>query len=45
MYQEPRGGWVGKAGFDSVSLDGGVKLRFQRVKTTIQFTGVEVDEV
>jgi hypothetical protein len=45
LYQEPRGGWIGKADFNSASLDGDIKLRFQRVKTTIRLTGVKVDEV
>jgi hypothetical protein len=45
LYQEPGGGWTGKAGFDSVSLDGDIRLRYERVRTTIPLTGVEVDEV
>jgi hypothetical protein len=45
LYQEPGGGWTGKADFDSVSLDGDIRLRYQRVRTTISLTGDEVDEV
>jgi hypothetical protein len=42
LYQEPRGG---KADFNSASSDGDIKLRFQRVETTIRLTGVKVDQV
>ncbi|ORY08584.1 heterokaryon incompatibility protein-domain-containing protein [Clohesyomyces aquaticus] len=45
LSQESNGDWVGKAETNSVSLDSEIKLRFQRVQTKIQLTGVEVDEV
>jgi hypothetical protein len=45
LYQESKGAWVGKADFNSASLHGGIKLKYQRVETTIHLTGVKVDEV
>jgi hypothetical protein len=45
LNQEPRGGWIGKAGSISASLHGGIKLKYQRVETTIHLTSVKVDEV
>jgi hypothetical protein len=45
LCQEPGGRWVGRAGADSVSLHGDIKLSYQRTRATISLTGIEVDEV
>jgi len=45
LDQEPGGVWVGKAQDNSISLNDGIKLELERVKSTIRLTRVVVDEV
>jgi len=43
--QEPGGGWVANGWLYSASLNAGIRLEFQRVRKTIPWTSVDVDEV
>jgi len=45
LEQEPGRGWVGKAQYDSASLNEGIKLKFERLDTTIPLNGGMIDEV
>jgi len=45
LDQDPGGGWVCKVGYDTASLNGGIRLKFERVRTRIPGTGVLLDEV
>jgi len=45
FVQEPGGGWLGKAKYDSASLNDGITLQFQRVATKIPQTDVVFGEL
>ncbi|KAH7112118.1 heterokaryon incompatibility protein-domain-containing protein [Dendryphion nanum] len=45
LVKDLNGHWIGKSGFDSATLDGCIRLKFQREKQLLKYTGVPIDEV